>query len=206
MRIRLSIATASMALLAATSVGGVAAQAPVDPPHPAHIHDGVCPAPGDVVAPLDDPVVGGDAMVGVGTAIPVELSSSTVEMALADIVSGQRSINVHESAEASDVYIACGDLGGTMLGTADLAVGLAEQNASGHQGAAWLHDNGDGTTRVDVVLWAAVTSEPGASVPPPTTPGASEAPGGSMPPATSPLPGESAVPGGLEVPEGSAMP
>ncbi len=38
-----------------------------------------------------------------------------------------------------------------MMGS-DLAIGLAELNGSGHSGVAWLHDNGDGTTTVDVVL------------------------------------------------------
>ena len=35
---------------------------------------------------------------------------------------------------------------------ADVAVGLAEQNGSGHSGVAWLHDNGDDTTTVYVFL------------------------------------------------------
>jgi hypothetical protein len=199
MKPRIPVLAASLALVALAAGGGVGAQspAPVDPPHPAHIHDGVCPQPGDVVYPLNDLVTPGDEMVGVAdTAIPVEISSTVVEAALTDIVSADRAINVHESADAMDVYIACGDLGGPMLGGSDLAIGLAEQNGSGHHGVAWLHDNGDGTTRVDVVL---LTSMPGGG-----SPGASTAPAESMAPAQSMAPAESMAPAGTTEPAGTA--
>ena len=123
-----------------------------DGPHPVHIHQGVCPAPGDVIAPLTDLAPGTDPSQGPSTAIPVEVSVTTVELALADILAAEHSINAHESADAIDVYIACGDIGGSVMGGADVAIGLAEQNASGHSGVAWLHDNGDGTTNVSVFL------------------------------------------------------
>ncbi|MBX3028554.1 MAG: hypothetical protein KF809_00205 [Chloroflexi bacterium] len=202
------IAMAGAFVLAASALGGgVVAQTPtaVDPPHPAHIHVGLCPEPGEVVFPLNDLVTGGDQMVGVSSAIAVEVSSTNVEAALADIVAGEHAINVHESAEAADVYIACGDIGGNMLGTADLAIGLAEQNGSGHHGVAWLHDNGDGTTRVDVVLLTGPAAAPGGSMPPasaapgsPPAPGSPAPPEGSAPPAGSPMP--------PAPPEGSLMP
>jgi hypothetical protein len=51
----------SLALAGAQSLaGGVSAQDATSPkaggdgPHPAHIHAGVCPTPGDVVVPLTD--------------------------------------------------------------------------------------------------------------------------------------------------------
>ena len=34
-------------------------------------------------------------------------------MPLQEIIDGGHAINIHESAEAIDVYIACGDIGGT---------------------------------------------------------------------------------------------
>jgi hypothetical protein len=213
---RIPVLAASLALIAAAVGGPVAAQSPGveqspdagaqapgaqapgvgDQPHPAHIHVGACPEPGDVAFPLNDVVSPSDETVGAGTAIPVEVSSTVVEAALTDIVGGQHAINVHESAEALDAYIACGDVGGPMLGTADLAIGLAEQNGSGHHGVAWLHDNGDGTTRVDVILLTG--SMPG-------TPGASEAPGASMAPVQSmaPAPGATTEPGGTTQPGGT---
>ena len=130
-------------------------------PHPAHIHAGSCPEPGDVVAALSDvsfdmnvdgSASAGAAPVGQASAIPVEASVTTVPLALADIVAGQHAINVHVSADDLATYIACGDIGGTTVGASDLPIGLAELNDSGASGVAWLHDNGDGTTTVSVFL------------------------------------------------------
>jgi plastocyanin len=138
----------------------VRAQEEAEESHPAHIHSGTCAQLGDVVAPLSN--IGGEALVdgtpmagqqmGPASAIPVEVSITTVPMALADIISGGHAINIHESAENIGNYIACGDIGGTMIGTSDLAIGLGELNSSGYSGVAWLHDNGNGTTTVYVFL------------------------------------------------------
>jgi hypothetical protein len=114
--------------------------------------------PGDVVVPLTDLTLGTEASEGLASAIPVEVSVTTAEMALADILAGEYSINVHESADAIDVYIACGDIGGPVMAGTDLAIGLAEQNASGHSGVAWLHYNGDGTTAVYTFLTGSAAS------------------------------------------------
>jgi plastocyanin len=129
--------------------------------HPAHIHNGTCATLGDVVVPLAD--VGSEMMgadgspmameeMGSASAIPVDISATTVQMALADILAAEHAINVHESAENIQNYIACGDLGGPVMGGTDLAIGLGELNESGYAGVAWLHDNGDGTTDVKVFL------------------------------------------------------
>ncbi len=130
-----------------------------DDAHPAHIHSGTCAQLGDVVFPLSD--VSGDILVD-GTPMAgedmgpddnaVAWSVTTVAAPLADIVSGGHAINVHESAENIGNYIACGDIGGVMMGSSDLAIGLGELNDSGYSGIARLHDNGDGTTLVTVYL------------------------------------------------------
>jgi len=141
--------------------GSAIAQDEMGASHPAHIHTGACGEQlGDVVFPLSN--VGSDMMMdgtpmamdmmGAGSAIPVESSVTTVEAALADIVASEHAINVHESQENIGNYIACGAVGGTMMGESDLAIGLGEQNDSGYSGVAWLHDNGDGTTTVSVFL------------------------------------------------------
>jgi len=130
--------------------------------HPAHIHAGTCSTLGDVVFPLAN--VGGsmsDAMgtpvasmaMGPETAIPAMVSVTTVAADLNTIVSGGHTINIHESAENIGNYVACGDIGGMMMGS-DLAIGIGELNGSGMSGVAWLHDNGDSTTTVYVVLTA----------------------------------------------------
>jgi plastocyanin len=128
--------------------------------HPAHLHIGACDAPGDVVYPLTsvgfDYAVDGAPMagsaIGAASAVPVESSQTTVQASLADIAAGGHALVVHESADAIQNYIACGDVGGTMMGQSDLAFGLAPLNDSGFGGVAWLHDNGDGTTMVTIFL------------------------------------------------------
>lgn len=131
--------------------------------HPAHLHIGTCDAPGDVVFPLTNvgfdyamdgtPMAG--AAVGAATAVPVESSQTTVQASLADIAAGGHALVVHESDANIQNYIACGDVGGTMMGDADLAFGLSPLNDSGYSGIAWLRDNGDGTTLVTIFLTGA---------------------------------------------------
>ena len=192
-----TLALASLAFAPAVLAADVA------DPHPAHIHSGLCPTPGDVVAPLTDVAPpAGDAM-GQGTAIVVGSSVTTVPIALSDIVGAPHSINVHESQAAMDLYIACGDIGGTMVTDADLAIGIGEQNGSGLSGVAWLHDNGDDTTAVYVFLTPTATgTAPGASM----MPGASMVPGASMMPGASMAPGASMMPGASMAPDASAAP
>ena len=130
--------------------------------HPAHIHNGTCATLGDVVAPLGDisaahtndatPMAMDMEMVGSAQAIPVLSSITTVDLAFADIIGGDHAINVHESAENIQNYVACGDIGGVMIGESDILFGLAPLNDSGLSGVASLHDNGDGTTTVYVYL------------------------------------------------------
>ncbi len=128
--------------------------------HPAHIHAGACAAPGDVVFPLsnvgdeflvDDEPMAGD-VVGSAAAIAVDVSVTTVQAPLADIVAADHSIVVHESEENIGNYVLCGDIGGAMLGDSDLPIGLGELNGSGATGTALLHDNGDGTTTVSLYV------------------------------------------------------
>ncbi len=120
--------------------------------HPAHIHTGTCDTLGDVVFPLNDvasadmvatPVAGESGMVAEST--------TTVEVALDDILAAEHAINVHESAENIGNYIACGDVAGTAT-DGMLMIELLELNASGYMGQAMLMDNGDGTTDVTIML------------------------------------------------------
>lgn len=141
--------------------GGSAASAQAAEAHPAHIHTGLCPAPGAVVYPLTNvssamamngtPMASSSA-AGAQSAIPVESSVTTVKAALKDLVDGKHSIVVHESMAKMGNYLVCGDIGGTMMGTSDLAVGLGALNNSGYDGIATLHDNGDGSTAVTIYL------------------------------------------------------
>jgi hypothetical protein len=138
-----------------------------DEPHPAHIHDGSCENLGDIAVPLNDVAYGGMAggmamggtpaaaasmstpmamgeTVGSSSAVPLKTSVTLVDLPLAQIADGQHAINIHESAEAIDVYIACGDVGGQMLGDM-LVIGLQELNDSEQVGVAVLEEIGDRT-------------------------------------------------------------
>ena len=145
----------------AAGFGGSSARAQGMASHPAHVHEGLCPAPGKVVYPLTDvssamsangtPMATGD-MMGAASAIPVESSVTKIAVKLADIADGNHAIVVHESMANIGNYIVCGDIGGTMMGASDLAIGLGTLNSSGYSGVAWLHDNGDGSTNVSIFL------------------------------------------------------
>jgi hypothetical protein len=156
--------------------------------HPAHIHSGSCPDVGDVVFPLQDiaptdmmgtpaagmagmeasPMAGSGAMASpmagrdVDMSQVVAMSTTVVEAPLADILGAEHAINVHESAEHIENYIACGDITGEPAdGT--LEITLDERNDSGVAGEAYLTDNGDDTTTVEVYLMQA--SDNGMSTP-----------------------------------------
>lgn len=137
--------------------------------HPAHIHDGTCEQLGDVVAPLSDvsdPSASMDSgtpvgspiaatlgeMVGAQTASPVQMSVTQLDnMSMDDLTGGQFAINVHQSAENIGEYIACGDVGGMMVGDT-LMFGLHELNDSGYHGVALISQDPDGTINVVVYL------------------------------------------------------
>jgi plastocyanin len=116
-----------------------------DAPHPAHIHSGTCDNLGDIVAPLGDvtELTAGESF-GAQTAILVKESETDVPLPLGDILAAPHAINVHESAEAIQNYIACGDIGGRVI-DGDLVIGLRELNGSGHHGVAILAGADDGT-------------------------------------------------------------
>lgn len=129
--------------------------------HPTHTQSGTCQQPGTIASTLS-PVsngyfVDGEAMVvpeivGSPGGIPVEYSSTTLPVALSQILAGQFIVDVKVSEENQAASVACGEIGGLMLGTSDLPIGLAAISDSGHYGTAWLHDNGDGTTTLDIAL------------------------------------------------------
>jgi plastocyanin len=159
--------------------------------HPDHIHTGSCPAPGDVVFPLTDLNDATGNVVGTGEATEVDVSVTTVQSSLADLVSSPHAIVVHESAENIGNYILCGNVAGPMMGDSDLPIGLAELNGSGAAGAALLHDNGDGTTNVSVYV---TENEEGQG-----TPESGAATPGDMSGMDMGTPSESASPSAVEV-------
>src|SRR5215218_206733 len=110
---------------------------------PAHVHTGSCDAVGEVVAPL------ADLTAAVGTAAGqmdddddlVEYSFTNVPMSLDDMLAADHVVNVHESADNIENYIACGEIGGVVDANGSLVIALHEQNDSGFSGIAVLTRN-----------------------------------------------------------------
>lgn len=129
----------------------------VDEPdsHPIHIHAGTCVRLGEVVFPLADvqpSIPTAEMPVAPGPRIPAEVSVTTVEAELVELLDDPLAINVHLSVDEIDTYIACGDVGGPPDDRGNIFIGLAEVDGSGYTGVAWLHGSGDGTTTVTVFL------------------------------------------------------
>jgi hypothetical protein len=154
--------TLGVVVLVASSLAtfGPAVVAQADGSHPARIQAGACPGVGAVVAALGDISAAGlvDGVssasatpVGLGSAVPVATSVTTIPVALADLVTTGHSLVVTRSA-SDPAVIACGDIGGRTLGTADLPIGLGAIGDSGLTGVASLHDVGNGTTTVTAYL------------------------------------------------------
>jgi plastocyanin len=174
--------------LAAAMAAGVA-RAQDDPPHPAHIHSGTCDNLGDIVAPLEDVQLktAGESF-GAASAIPVEESETAVPLTLNDILSAPHAINIHESADAIQNYIACGDIGGRVV-DGRLPIGLRELNGSGYSGIATLQD---ADAETSVVVFLAVDQAGAGDEEPQAAPAADETPAAAETPAPAETPAAAA--------------
>ncbi len=156
--------------------------------HPAHIHEGTCddlnPKPAFPLTNVsemgmmegmmggtpeaDDAAMEMSEPMGAETAFGVETSFTMVDVSLEEIVEGGHAINLHESKENIENYIACGDIGGRietgpgMEEGGTLVVGLGELNDSGYAGIAVLEGKGD-QTEVVIYLAEGLTGRTGAT-------------------------------------------
>lgn len=164
--------------------GGVLAQDATQTPttvvtRPAHIHVGDCtnldPNPlfplNDVGPRLndDDEMPSGDDIKGSLTAAPVEISETEVEVKWDDLFATAHAINIHESAQNIQNYVACGDIGGPVLDD-KLFIGLTSLNDSGYAGIAMLEKDGDDKVKVTIYLGRNLSGVPAApGTPTPTS-------------------------------------
>jgi hypothetical protein len=118
--------------------------------------------PGAMVATPEDMTTAATPGATSGQMAPIASSSTVVEASLDDILGAEHAINVHESAENIQNYIACGDLTGSAT-NGELTIELQELNDSGFMGEAVLLDNGDGTTTVTVTLMTSGGATPEAT-------------------------------------------
>ena len=144
----------SMALVLVTVVifgalgAGLTAQEMVEVSHPSHVHQGTCadldPSPDYPLANVGP--VSPDAESG-----SVEVGVTSLDVSLDDLVAEPFAVNLHESAENVENYIACGDITGAVVdGT--LVIGLNEVNDSGYSGVAVLSATNSGGTDVTIYL------------------------------------------------------
>jgi hypothetical protein len=135
--------------------------------HPSHIHAGTCAeldpnpaAPLNNIIPIaaDPEDLEGSLQdvetVGVLTASPIFYANSEdVDFSWDDMLASSHAINVHKSDQEIDQYIACGDIGGTVIDDGNkLVVALHPLNDSGYSGIAILEKDGDGNVDVEVYL------------------------------------------------------
>ena len=166
--------TLPMVMVVASLALGVPAAAQ-DAAHPAHIHEGVCPAPGAIVATLgevtsdlitDGGPAAGPLPVGVAPTTPIMASVTTLDLPLATIVGSPHSIVVHASIADMGTYLACGTVGGRTMGDTRIPIALAPVGGSGYSGVAILDGANADSTVVSVYLVEAEAAQPGVSAPP----------------------------------------
>jgi plastocyanin len=87
----------------------------------------------------------------------VAQSTTTIQAALNDLLSGQFALNVHESVDQIQNYIACGEIGGRVVDNR-LVIGLRELNDSGFTGVAVLAGTDEGTDVTVYLSWEGHTA------------------------------------------------
>lgn len=156
LRLGAALAFAALPLLVATGM----AQTPESGAavaHPVHIHAGSCAELGEVVVPLADVSIPTGEHLGSANAVNSPVSLNIIDMPFADLVAGEYAVNVHESAEAIDTYIACGDVGGALeMGDdgEEIRFVLHELNDSGYTGVVFAGMMENDQAQVNVMMVA----------------------------------------------------
>ena len=120
---------------------------------PAHIHTGSCDELGEVVAPFNNLTAPEGTEAGQETEGLVQYSFTTVPLAIDAILADDHAVNVHESEENIDNYIACGNIGGVVDENGSLVISLHELNESGFSGIAVLTPSAADAASTDVSVF-----------------------------------------------------
>jgi hypothetical protein len=140
-----------------------------EPGRPAVISTGDCPGDGDVDEPgdlrvdLNDLTSPEGEPVGQEDAIAAELSFTTTQFSLEELLAEDHLIGIgpdsgNEGVEVeatADNLVACGEIGGVLDEDATLAIRLSAVDDSGFSGIAVLTPNQDDPTQTDISLFVA---------------------------------------------------
>lgn len=130
--------------------GGGAQEA--SPPRPSHIHTGDCDELGPVIQPLTALTVPSGTVLGNKDAVVAEAAFTSIPQTLDELLAEDHALKVHLSKAQIQIYLACGDIGGTVDANGALIVGLKELDNSGYTGIAYLAPAANGTTSVSVMI------------------------------------------------------
>ncbi len=119
---------------------------------PAEVLSGSCDEPGETIASMTPLEFSEGEAEGQGAAIEAEGSYTTIPVPLESLLTGQTNITVFLSDEASDIVVACGEIGGVRSEGGSLVIKLSERNGSGFSGIAFLTPGDPGTTGASVFL------------------------------------------------------
>jgi plastocyanin len=122
------------------------------PPRPSHIHDGDCDELGQIIQPLTALTVPVGEVSGNKDAVVAEAAFTVIPQSLDELLATDHALKVHLSKEQIQIYLACGDIGGTVDTNGALIVGMKELDNSGYTGIAYLAPAGDGGTSVSVLI------------------------------------------------------
>lgn len=164
-----------LASLGGSLLGGSGIQAQeASPPRPSHIHVGGCDELGEVVQPLTNLTVPTGELLGSGNAVIAEAAFTNIPQPLSAFLEEDHALKVHLSREQIQVYLACGDIGGTVDADGALIVGMKEIDDSGYAGIAYLVPAANGGTNISVMIAQVIPGEGGADTDQPAD--AAEAP------------------------------
>jgi hypothetical protein len=119
---------------------------------PTEVLSGSCDEPGETIASMTPLEFSEGEAEGQGAAIEAEGSYTTIPVPLESLLTGQTNITVFLSDEASDIVVACGEIGGVRSEGGSLVIKLSERNGSGFSGIAFLTPGDPGTTGASVFL------------------------------------------------------